>query len=198
MPEQIQQIDAWKTVRVEASGLRKRTLKVREQTVALPGYRDTKTGKLKTIRQVITTGHGKIKPVVMLTSDFNLTIAAIVRKYSRSRFVEKDISQQTDFFHLGRVSSSTVIKVDFDLSMSILAHNLYRLPALSLDRYRHLTDERIYEKFTVNNGEIEIEPTEIRIDLKKKRKLPLLIDFFKVKYPWLNDKNVNFNPTAST
>jgi hypothetical protein len=29
--------------------------------------------------------------------------------------------------------------------MSILAHNLYRLLALELERYQHLTDERIYE-----------------------------------------------------
>ena len=38
-----------------------------------------------------------------------------------------------------------VIKVDFDLVMSILAHNLYRLLALSLERYQHFTDERISE-----------------------------------------------------
>ena len=45
-----------------------------------------------------------------------------------------------------------VIKVDFDLVMSILAHNLYRLLALSLDRDQHFSDERIYEKFVANSG----------------------------------------------
>ena len=70
--------------------------------------------------------------------------------------MEKGIEQQIDFFHLNRVSSSMVIKVDFDLVMSIFAHNMYRLLAFSLDRYHHFLDERIYEKFVDNSGEIEI------------------------------------------
>ena len=202
MMEQMQQINVWKTIRVEASGLKKRTLKVHEQTLTLPGYKDEHTGEAKMIRQVVITGHGKVKPAVMLTNDFEIPLEALVRKYSRRWLVEKGISQQIDFFHLNRVSSSMVIKVDFDLVMSILAHNLYRLLALSLDRYQHLSDERIYEKFVANSGEIQIEQQQIRIDLKKKRELPLLIDFFKESkttiYPWLNNKIVIFNPTASS
>ena len=202
MIEQIRQITEWKTVRVETGGLKKRSLKVNDQTVILPGYKDEKTGKPKTVRQVIITGHGKIKPAVILTNDFELTVASIVRKYSRRWLVEKGIAEQINFFHLNRVSSSMVIKVDFDLVMSILAHNLYRLLAMSLDRYQNLSDERIHEMFIVNSGEISIEHAQIRINLKKKRELPLLLDFFKKsiesKYSWLRNKNVTFNPTASS
>jgi hypothetical protein len=202
MIEQIQQITAWKTIRVEQSGLKKRTLKVHEQYVTLHGYTDEKTGKAKTIRQIVITGHGKTKPAVMLTNDFDLPVEAIVRKYCKRWLVEKGIAQQIDFFHLNRVSSSMVIKVDFDLVMSILAHNLYRLLALSLDRYQHFSDERIYEKFVANSGDIAIGDTTIRIDLKKKRELPLLLDFFKeaktTKYSWLNNKNVIFFAASSS
>ena len=138
----------------------------------------------------------------MLTNDFDMTIEEVVRKYSRRWLVEKGISEQIDFFHLNRVSSSMVIKVDFDMVMSILAHNLYRLMALSLDRYKHLTDERIYHKFIANSGEITLEQNQISIDLKKKRELPLLLDNFKksdqVNYPWLDDKKIVFNPDASS
>jgi predicted transport protein len=202
MLEKIEKITTWKTIRVEQSGLKKRTLKVYEQHVTLPGYTDPKTGEAKTIRQVIITGNGKIKPAVMLTNDFDLPLEAIVRKYSRRWLVEKGIAQQIDFFHLNRVSSSMVIKVDFDLVMSILAHNLYRLLAMSLDRYHHFSDERIYEKFVQNSGEIEIGDIEIRINLKKNRELPLLLDFFKqskeTKYTWMKNKKVHFYATATS
>ena len=202
MLEEIQNNTVWKTIRVEASGLKKRTLKVCEQNITLPGYRDEKTGKAKIIRQITITGHGKIKPAVMLTNDFELTMEAVIRKYCRRWLVEKEISQQIEFFHLNRVSSSMVIKVDFDFVISILAHNIYRLFALSLDRYQHLSDERIYEKFIDNNGEIRIDSSEIRIDLKKKRELPLLIDSTKksndIKYFWLDNKKIIFNPLASS
>ena len=147
MLEQIQQITSWRTLRVEASGLKKRSLKVNDQLVILPGYKSEKTNKAKTIRQVIITGHGKIKPAVMLTNDFELPLENLVRKYARRWLVEKGIAQQINFFHLNRVSSSMVIKVDFDLVMSILAHNLYRLLAMSLERYQHLSDERVFNPF---------------------------------------------------
>ena len=202
MLEEIQKQTQWKTIRVEASGLKKRTLKVYEQTVTLPGYKDGKTGKEKNIRQIVITGNGKIKPAVMLSNDFDMPIEAVIRKYCRRWLVEKGIAEQIDFFHLNRVSSSMVIKVDFDMVMSILAHNLYRLMALSLDRYQHMTDERIYEKFIANSGEITLEQSQITIDLKKKRELPLLLDGFKkseqVNYPWLDDKKIVFNPSASS
>ena len=37
--------------------------------------------------------------------------------------------EEAIFFHLNMVSSSMVIKVDFDLTMTVLSHNLYRLLA---------------------------------------------------------------------
>jgi hypothetical protein len=65
-----------------------------------------------------------------------------------------------------------------------------------------MSDEQIYKKFIYNNGEITIDQNEIRIDLKKKRELPNVIDFVKkskkLKYPWLNNKVLNFFPSASS
>ena len=203
MLEDIQQKDKkWKTVRVDASGLKKRTLKVYEQKITLQGYKDEKTGKPKIIRQIVIKDHGRIKPAIMLTNEFDLSVEAIVRKYCRRWLVEKGIAEQIDFFHLNRLSSSMVIKVDFDMVMTILAHNLYRLLAMELDSYQHMTDDRIHKKFITNSGEIVIEDDKIRIDLKKKRELPQLLEFVKksseVKYAWMENKNIVFNPTASS
>lgn len=43
-----------------------------------------------------------------------------------------------------------LIKIDFDLTKSILAHNLYRLFSNHLECYSRLSDPRIDEAF-VNN-----------------------------------------------
>jgi len=199
---EIQKNTQWKMVRVEASGLKKRTLKISDRHISLPGYKDEKTGKAKMIRQIVITGHGKIKPAVMLSNDFDLPVEALVRKYARRWLVEKGIAEQIDFFHLNRLSSSMVIKVDFDMVMTILAHNLYRLLALELDRYQNMSDDRLYKKFIVNNGEVEIQEDSIRIDLKKKRELPQLMEFTQkyntVNYPWLDNKKIDFNTLASS
>ncbi len=128
-------------------------------------------------------------------NDFELKIQEVIRKYARRWIVEKEISEQIDFFHLNSVSSSMVIKVDFDLTMSILTHNIFRLFANETDRYKHISDRSIYEKFLKNSAEIKIDDN-IEIKLKKKRNLPLLLQKCKKyetqTYPWLNNLKMKF------
>lgn len=179
----------WKTVRVESGGNKKRTLKVHDGKVFLKGYGDT-------IRQVTITGHGKVKPAIIITNDFDLPAEKVVRKYAKRWIVEKLISGQIEFFHLNKVSSSMVIKVDFDLTMSILTHNLYRLFARDLGRYSHLSNQTIYEKFIKNAADIKIKNKDVEVQLKKKRELPLVLETMKsfenLKYPWMNNKKICF------
>lgn len=200
--EQINSNSSFTTVRIQASGNKKRTLKVRDQVITLRGYADQNTKKAKDIRQIVITGHGKIKPALIITNDFDVPLEQIVRKYARRWLVEKGISEQVDFFHLNRVSSSMVIKVDFDFTMTILAHNLYRLLALDLDRYSDFTSERIFQKFISNSGQIEIKNHHIDVQLKKKRDLPQILEIMSalpnIKYSWLNNLSVKFTAIASS
>ena len=91
---------------------------------------------------------------MVFSNDFDISTSDAVRKYARRWLVEKTISEQTHFFHLNGVSSSMVIKVDFDLTMTILAHNLYRLLAKDLIGYEELSSSRLFEKFICNHGNI--------------------------------------------
>ena len=188
---QIEQLPkaTWKTIRVESAGNKKRTLKVADQRFFLKGYE-------KEIRQVAITGNGKVKPALIITNDFEIKTDEVVRKYARRWLVEKSISEQIDFFHLNRVSSSMVIKVDFDLTMTILAHNLYRLLALDLGRYSTMNDTRIYEKFVRNGGAVNITKDNIEVVLKKKRHLPQILQMAqnqtKIQLPWLEGKSISF------
>jgi len=186
---------SWKIIRVQQSGNKKRTLKVNEQTVFLKGYN-------KQIRQITITGNGRIKPAIIITNDFDIKLHEIVTKYARRWLVEKVISEQIEFFHLNRVSSSMVIKVDFDLTMSIVAHNIYRLFAHELEGYSHLTSQSLYEKFITNGADVEIGQNEIVVSLKKKRNLPLLLETMNRlqdrKYSWLGNKKLIFQGASYT
>jgi transposase len=181
-----------KKVRVMNANMKGRTLYVNDRNIILKGYHNKKE-----IRQISITGHGKIKPALIITNDFDLKVNDIVRKYSRRWLVEKTIAEQTDFFHLNRISSSMVIKVDFDLTMTILAHNLYRLFALELDRYSHLSDVKIFEKFIANSGTIEITNNNVNVKLKKKRNLPTLLTVMEenknIKIESLKNKKIAFS-----
>ena len=185
----------WKTVRVERAGNKKATIQILEEIIFLPGYD-------KQIRQISITGHGKIKPATMITNEFGLTTEQIVRKYARRWIVEKSISEQIEFFHLNMVSSSMVIKVDFDLTMSILTHNLFRIFALDMDRYANKADQAIYDLFLRNSGKVKIGSNKIHVQLAKKRTLPLILEktsnFNGQKYEWLNNLEIEFSGATNS
>ena len=185
----------WKSIRVEAGNGKKRTIKVIDKLIHLKEYG-------KEIRQIAITGHGKIKPALIITNDLSLEKSLIVRKYARRWLVEKTISEQVYFFHLNKVSSSMVIKVDFDLTMTILAHNIYRLFAMELEGYVHNTASAIYDKFIRNSGKVNIDQNVISVELKKKRNLPAVLTamsrYEKVKVPWLMDRNLKFAGASSS
>jgi transposase len=188
-------VDLWKKVRVQASGNKTRELNIVDQIIILKGYN-------KKIRQIAITGHGKIKPALIITNDFGLGVEQVLRKYARRWLIEKSISEQTHFFHLNKVSSSMVIKVDFDLTMSILAYNLYRILANDLTGYEHNTPQTLYEKFINNNGSIEINHSSALVSMKKKRNLPELLTamkrFEKIKVPWFDGRALTITAASNT
>jgi len=179
---------SWETFRVQRAGNKKATIRAYQETVFLKTYN-------KEIRQISIKGHGKIKPATIILNDFDIKPADVVRKYARRWIVEKEISEQIEFFHLNSISSSMVIKVDFDLTMSILTHNIFRLFANGTSRYKHISDNSIYEKFLKNSAEILID-SEIEIKLKKKKNLPLLLEKNKnledQKYFLFDNKKLKF------
>ena len=89
-----------------------------------------------------------------------------------------------------------VIKVDFDLTMSILTHNIYRLFALEMERYENMSVQSLYEKFVKNAADIEIDCDTVHVALKKKRNLPLVLEktnlYPNQRYPWLGKKKITF------
>ena len=172
-------------MRVPAADGKTRLLQVHEQILPLPGYG-------KQIRQVAMNGHGKIKPALIITNDFEIPVEMIIRKYARRWLVEQEISEQTHFFHLNRVSSSMVIKVDFDLTMSILAHNLYRLLARDLAGFEVSTSTSLFNKFICNSAVVEIDSHTITVLMKKKRTLPVLLSalepFQDLPLSWMQNR----------
>ena len=178
----------WKRIHVMKADGKGRWLKVYEEEVTIKEY-----GK-KTIRQVAITGHGKIKPALIITNDNEITLEELIRKYTRRWIVEKSISEQIEFFHLNQVSSSMVIKVDFDLTMTILSYNLYRLFAQNLPGYNHNNSNSLYNKFLCNSGEVKVKGKTINIILKKKRNLPVLLQEMKkhedLEISWMSNKKL--------
>ena len=163
-------------------------------------YRDLKTLTasrygVDPLRQVFIKGT-HIKPDTIITNDFDLTAVDVIRKYAKRWLIENEISEQIHFFHLNRNSSGIVVKVDFDLTMTLLAHNLYRLLAMDLPGYSHLRAKSIFNRFIDNYGDVVVEQDSIIIKLNRKRTLPLLRESVAplsgYSYTWIGNKKLVF------
>jgi len=187
--------ERWKNVNIKRANGKGRNITACEDVTNFDDY----DGK---VRQVFIASKGRIKPAIIITNDFNISLKKLVRKYAQRWLVEKGISEQIHFFHLNRNSSGIVVKVDFDLVMTILAHNLYRLFAQNLEGYSHCEAKTLFNKFISNAGEITISESEILLCLKKKRTLPLILDQFsemeEISYQWLHNKSLRIEASSST
>jgi hypothetical protein len=186
--------ERWKDVRIEKANNKGRTVTVSEDETELQGY----GGRA---RQIFIRSDGRAKPAIIITNDFSASAGDIIRKYARRWLVEKEISEQIEFFHLNRNSSGIVIKADFDLTMTILAHNLYRLLAAKFDGYAHCGAKTVFDKFVRNAGEVAVDNNTVTVALKKKRTLPLVLESFPDSgevYPQLGFRKLSFKAANFT
>jgi hypothetical protein len=187
--------ERWRRVRVKRANGKGRNISACEDITTLKGYNGD-------VRQVFIEGSGKLKPAIIISNDFDINLETLVRKYSRRWMVEKGISEQVHFFHLNRNCSGIVIKVDFDLAMTILAHNLYSLFAQDLDGYSLCEAKTLFNKFIANSGEVTILKDIITVTLKKKRTMPLILEQYAVPehetYQWLHNKELRISASTTT
>lgn len=164
---------AWEKISITRTKGKKQKIKIYESSITLRHYEGE-------MRQVVLTDHGRKNPTFLITNDFEISSKNIVRKYAKRWLVEQEIAEQIAFFHLNTPGSSIVVKVDFDLTISLLAHNLYRVLAQSLPGFEQCQAQTLYRKFIENGATIQIESHTISIKLKKKTHMPFLLEV-----PWV-------------
>jgi hypothetical protein len=164
--------EEWSSVKVEGPSRRHMRLKIHESEILLD-----KTTRY--FRQIAVSGNGHEKEAFILTNDRKRTASQIIRQYGKRWNVEKGISEQIEFFHLNKLSSSIVVKVDFDLTMTIAAHNFYRVIAMDLAGFENETSGSLSSKFFDNGDQFKIESDSIIVEMKKKRHLQILMEAIK-------------------
>lgn len=182
---------SWQEVTLTGTDRKHHKVKVHDSVIELAEIKHP-------FRQLILTGHGRDKPAFIITNEWQWDVEQIIRQYGRRWLVEKGISEQVSFFHLNSLSSSIVVKVDFDLTLSVAAHNLYRSMALMLEGHEWETSKSLNLKFFNNGGAFEVLADRIRVYLKKKRHLPIVMESLTqigpTNIPWLEDRFLEFLP----
>lgn len=76
-----------------------------------------------------------------------------------------------------------IVLVDFDLTISLLTHNLYRILMKNLDGFEQYNVPTIYRNFLENGALVKVAEDNVTVYLNKKTHLLILFAL-----PWLKEK----------
>ena len=160
-----------------------------ESFVRLRGYP-------KPIRQIVMRGNGHEKPTFIITNDAETPVEIIVAQYARRWRIENGIAEAVQFFHLNALSSPILVKVHFDVLLTMIADTLYYLLAKRLRGFEECNATQIFRRFTRGKGDITVTSDEIIVAFPKRAHNPVLraVDWSKLpdRVSWLGDRRLRF------
>jgi len=162
---------------------------VHESRIALRGY-------VGEVRQIIVRGNGREKPAFLITNDFEMPAELLVGNYARRWRVENGIAEAVKFFHLNALSSPILIKVHFDVIMTMIADTLYCRLARQLRGFEDCDAAKIFRNFVKGGGTVEVRDGNITVKFSKRAHNPVLRSVawstLPKQMPWLNGANLSF------
>lgn len=126
------------------------------------------------IRQVIIRGNGREKPTFLITNDFQTSLELLVGTYARRWRVENGIAEAVKFFHLNALSSPILIKVHFDVAMTMIADTLYSMLANQLRGFEDCNADTIYRNFVRGKGTVFVEGSRVEVVYPRRAHNPVL------------------------
>lgn len=146
------------------------------------------------IRQVIVKSNGHEKPAFLISNDFDTPLELLVGNYARRWRVENVISEAVKFFHLNSLSSPILIKVHFDILMTMIADTLYNMLAQTLRGFEQCDAPKIYRHFIKGKANISVKSDKLAVTFPRKAHNPILRSVPWHRLPmslsWLDNANL--------
>jgi hypothetical protein len=186
--DNIEALTPWKRINIPHAKRKYPNPLVHESFITLRGY----DGGL---RQVIVRGNGHEKPAFLISNDFEVPLELFVSDYARRWRVENLISEAVKFFHLNALSSPILIKVHFDVVMTMIADTLYNMLAQKLRGFEDCDAPKIYRNFVNAKANIKVKAGKVTVTFPRKAHNPILRAVPWQRLPsslsWLDDVNLN-------
>lgn len=188
--EKINKISDWKKIRLNKITRKHRSLKIFQQSVLIRQY----DGQL---RQIVVTGTGRKQPMLIITNDFETPPKEIIETYALRWLIENNIQENVDFFSLNALSSPIIVKVDFDISITLIANTLYKILAGQFKLFDKAKPKTVYRNIIEGAAKIYIDSENIKVVFSKKAFNPLIMDWIssinKIKVPWMGNRIMQYD-----
>jgi hypothetical protein len=140
---------------------------VHASEVKLKGYE----GKL---RQVVMRGNGHEEPAIIITNDYEVPLELLVGDYARRWRVENGIAEAVNFFHLNSLSSPILVKIHFDVALSMIADTLYSMLAHKLRGFEECNAPKICRDFVQGKATVAVKEGRVTVTYPRKAHNPIL------------------------
>jgi len=162
-----ERLTGWKSIHLGNTKRKYPNPQVHESTIQLRGYE----GEL---RQIIVQGNGREKPSFIVTNDFVSATEEVVGCYGRRWRIENGISEAVKFFNLNCLSSPILVKVHFDVTMTMIADTLYSMLAQKLRGFQNCDASKLYRHFVRGKGMISVDGRDITVIYPRRAHNPIL------------------------
>lgn len=163
----VEALKPWKRIHVPHPKRKFPNPLVHESTERLRGY----AGE---VRQLIVRGNGHEKPTFLITNDFKLAVELLVGTYARRWRVENGIAEAVKFFHLNALSSPILVKVHFDVILTMIADTLYTMLARKLRGFEDCDAPKLYRHFVRGKATATIKDGRICLTYPRRAHNPIL------------------------
>ena len=178
---------AWRRVTLDVPARKYKTPRVFEQPVTLEGA---------SLRQLFVVDLGHEEPTILLTNDRHSTPAKLITRYAHRMLIENALSDAVRFFHMDALSSAVGFKVDFDMTLLVIASGLYRLLARRMRGYGDAQARHIFRDLVDMPATVDITAREVTVAFHRRAHLPILMasGLFdqRVKVPWWGNRTLRF------
>jgi transposase len=173
---------AWRTIELDVPARKFRTPRVFEQTIALAGA---------SFRQLFIQDLGHDEPTILLTNDRRSSPTKLITRYAQRMLIENALSDAVRFFHMDALSSAVGLKVDFDMSLLVIASGLYRLLAKTMRGYADAQARLIFRDLIDMPATVVITADQVQVHFHRRAHLPIVLASgllnVPVAVPWWND-----------
>jgi hypothetical protein len=186
----IESIPQWQTIRLDIPSRKHQLLKVHETQTSLPGYEGP-------LREIIVTGTGRELPMLLITDDFQTQVKEVLGIYAKRWRIENSIQENVDFFNLNALSSPVIVKVDFDIAMTLIANTLYKTLRSQIRLFEKAKAKTLFRNFVEGEAKITLTPNTVKVHFEKKSHNPLIMDWIKTlpptPIPWMGNRIIEFS-----
>ena len=178
----------WKRITVDSPRRKYKHPKVYDSKIELRDYGQ--------IRQIVMKDNGREDPAFFITNDMKSPVQTIVERYAKRWNVENVIEEAVSFFNLNALSSPILIKVYYDVVMTMVADTLYYHLAQSLRGFENCNAERIFRHFIDIPAKISVQGDVITVKYPLRAHSPVLraakLDKWIPRISWLGNRKLNF------